>query len=90
MDNRQKFVELAKRVPDADSYFVIAMERKAKKEPDNVINDMVEFLQNNPKATSSDVLEKLADYIPFEEQYEKGVDDSFFDDEDGEPLFPVN
>ena len=79
MDKRQRFVELAKMVPDADPDFVFAME---KKEPDNVIDDMVEFLQNNPKATSSDVLEKLADYIPFEEQYEKGVDDSFFDDED--------
>ena len=82
VDNRQKFIELAKKVPDADSDFVFAMERKAKKEPDNVINDMVEFLQNNPKATTSDVLEKLADYIPFEELCDKGVDDSFFDDED--------
>lgn len=89
MDKRQKFIELAKQVPDADAYFVIAMERKAKKEPDNVINDMVEFLQNNPKATTSDVLEELSHYIPYEEQYEKGVDDSFFDDDD-EPLFPVN
>lgn len=90
MDKRQLFIELAKKVPDGDPSFVVAIERKAKKEPDDVINDMVEFLQNNPKATTSDVLEKLAQYIPFEEQYEKGVDDSFFDDEDGEPLFPVN
>lgn len=90
MDKRQRFVELAKMVPDADPDFVFAMERKAKKEPDNVIDDMVEFLQNNPKATSSDVLEKLADYIPFEELCDKGVDDSYFDDEDGEPLFPLN
>lgn len=82
MDKRQKFIELASQVPDAYSYYLSAIESKAKKEPDNVINDMVEFLQNNQKATSSDVLEKLADYIPFEEQYEKGVDDSFFDEED--------
>ena len=82
MDKRQLFVELAKQVPDADSDFVFAMERKAKKEPDNVIDDMVEFLQNNPKATTSDVLEELSHFIPYEEEYEKGVDDSFFDDED--------
>lgn len=57
-DSKKLLKKLLKNVPDTYSDFEMGIEFDCE-EDDEIANKMIEYMQNNPEATSSDILEYL-------------------------------
>ena len=57
-DSKKLLKKLLKNVPDTYPDFELDVETDCE-ENDKISNQMIEYMQNNPNATSSDVLEHL-------------------------------